>query len=243
MLKSIFITLCILFLVGCKTVSINQEVQKTTNNQIVLASVGLQKDYVLQTNFNNTAIPKYKQPIKVSVAAISFDKKTFKAFTEARQMQQSTFNITYIDSLPNKPKFISFKIADKVNLIQSLNSKENVEVKNYLTNKENANIITSISMASSQQILNEITRADKVFLVQDGLKNYALQLYNNDEPAKTIQFNDGVVFAYRTSSCCWQENEKHQLNIVDLVDGQSSCPNKTYKSAKRAKKKVNYFKF
>ncbi len=243
MLKSLFIFFCVLFLFGCKTVSVNQETQKTTNNQIVLASIGLQNDNVIQSSFSNTAIPEYKQPIKVFVSAISFDKKTFKAFTEAEQLHQSNLNITYIDSLPNKPKFVSLKIADRVDLIQMLNSKENAEVKNYLTNKEDATIITSVSLALPQQELNEIKQADKVFLVQDGLKNYALQLYNDDVPTKKIQFNEGVVFAYRTSSCCWQENEKHQINIVDLVDGQSSCPNKTYKSAKRAKKKVNYFKF
>ncbi len=244
MLKQPLIVLCLILLFSnCKTVSVNQEVQKTTNNQVVLASIGLQKNNVLQTDFNNTAIPAYAKPIKVFVSTISFDKKTYKAFTEAGQSQQPTFKITYIDSLPNKPKFVSLKIADRVNLIQMLNSKENAEVKNYLTNKEDANVITSVSLALSEQMLNEVMQSNKMFLIQDGLKNYALQLYKNNKPIKTVQFSEGVIFAYRTSNCCWQENEKHQINIVDLVDGQNSCPNKTYKSAKRAKKKVNYFKF
>ena len=232
-----------LLFTNCKTVSVNQEIQKITTKQVVLANIGLQKDNVLQTGFNITAIPKYNQSIKVLATSVQFNNQTFKAFSEAQKTQESDFKINYIDSLPNKPKFITLQIVDRVGLLSELNSKENEDVKAYLTNKENANIITGVSIALSKQMLNEINRADNIFLIENGLKSYGLQLYKNDEPIKNIQFNEGVIFAYRTSNCCWQENKKHQINIVDLVDGQGSCPNKTYKSAIQAKKKVNYFKF
>ena len=81
-----------------------------------------------------------------------------------------------------------------------------------------------------------------MFLVENGLKMYALQLYKNGDKTDMIRFNEGVVFTFKTASCCWQENKRYQLNIVDIVEDFNACPNKTYSSANRAKKKVNYFK-
>lgn len=241
--RRLLLVTLLMVLTACRTVNVNHTNQKTIHDQVLLGSIGLVDNSLFQTDFNNSAFPEYKQPIKVNYSINDFNKKTFVAFLEANEKQGLKLNIKYVDSLKEKPKFLTLSIADKVGVLNALNYNENKDVNDYLANNVNAKIVSTISIALPQNLIDEITKSEEVFLVQDSVKNYALQLYSNGETSSKIQFNSGVVFTCQTSSFCWKENDKHQINIVDFVDRQSSCPNKTYKSAKRAKKKINYLKF
>ncbi len=235
------IVLFAITIIGCKTSSIFQESQTNTVQQVPLGSVGLEKDFILQQDFNNTAIPKYAEPIKLSVFIKPFTKQIHKSFLKAKVSQSANIHVNYIDSLEVKPKFVQFKIADKVTLIKALNTNTNRGVKDYLSHNKTAHVVSSISIAFSKQDLGLIQQANAIFLVENGIKNYALQLYKEGKKTELIQFSKGVVFAYKTSNCCWQETSRHQINIVDLVSEYSSCPNKTYRNSERAKKEIKLF--
>ena len=97
-------------------------------------------------------------------------------------------------------------------------------------------------MALDKNRLDELLNADEVFLEATGVKSYALKTYKKGQLQTVLTFNEGVVFAYQASNFCWEENDKYQLEIVDIVETSDKCPNKTYRSAKRAKKKINYYK-
>lgn len=232
----------LLFIFSCKTVSVQHETQKTTVNSKILGSVGEQKDFVLEQSYNSITLPKYIKPIKVEAIAVSFSKETFKAFIKSKAVQKTNISINYIDSVKIKPEFVKLELTDIVEVLNSLNNKSNNNIKNYLENKENAHIVTGISLALNKQDLNSIVQADEIFLEHEGLKSYALKTYKNSQLLQTILFNKGVIFAYKASQFCWQEDSKRQLQIVDITES-SSCPKRTYKSAKNAKKKIDYFKF
>ena len=231
-----------LTLTSCKTLSFDQVTQTKTRQQLQLGSIGTDKDFMFQQNYNTSAIPKYDDPIKLAVNIKPFNKQTHKAFTKAKELQASGINIVFIDSIPNKSQYIQLQIADKVAVIQSLNTKENNDIKSYLSNNRNTNVLTSLSLALNQNDLESVKSAEAVYLVEEAYKNYALQLFDTNKNKEIISFNQVVVFEYKTSHCCWQENNKYQLNIVDLVSDFNNCPNKTYRSANRAKKHINYFK-
>ena len=220
-----------------------QESQNTTTQQIILGTVGEQKRFVLEQDYNHTALPKYKLPIKVNVNAIVFTKPTFKAFSKAKVSQSQNVSINFVDSLHTKPKFLKLELADRITVLNALNAKENRDVFQFLQNKSEAHLVTSISIAFNTKDITTLINAEEVFLEVDGIKNYALKTYKNGELQQTIQFNQGIIFGYQTSSCCWKQNDKYQLEIVDIVERNDQCPNKTYKSSKRAKKKINYYKF
>ena len=231
----------LLLLMSCKTLSIHPESQTKTIEPLVLGSIGSGKEFILQKGFNEASYPTYTKSIKVTVLKTTFNKSSYKSFLKAKKSQSKDINIQYIDSLKEKPYYIKLQIADKVSLINALNDKTNEDVKYYLSINTNANLITGLSIALNKTDLQNIEQAKAVFLVEDSLKTYALQLHVNDK-IELLYFNKGVVFGYNTANCCWQENNKYQLNIVDLVNDYSSCPNKTYQSSNRAKKKINYFK-
>lgn len=241
--KSIHLFCCILLLlVSCKTLSIHPESQTKTIEPLVLGSIGSGKEYILQKGFNNTSYPTYKVPIKVSVLKASFNKSTYKSFLKAKNAQSKGLNILYTDSLKDKPYYIKLQIADRVSLVHALNTVTNNDVKDYLSINPYANVITGLSIALSQEDFKKMEESKSIFLVEQSSKVYALRLHNSDSKTEIIPFSNFVIFEYNASNCCWQENKKHQLNIVDLVKKNNNCPNKTYRSANKAKKKINYYK-
>jgi len=242
MIKYIILLCLFLVVTSCKTVTIEHSSQSITNKKVSLGSIGLDKNQILEHNYSTTAIPSYEKPIKIDVSKIPFSKTTYKAFTEAQKNQNATIGIKYVDSLDNKPEFLKLDIADKVTLIDALNNRENKNVQKYLSANYNASIITSISIAFDSATINKITNAESVFLIENNLKSYALGVFKNGKIVEYISFNKGIVFTYNSSNCCWQANNAHRINIVDIVAGKQNCPNKTYPSAKQAKRKINYFK-
>jgi Pyruvate/2-oxoacid:ferredoxin oxidoreductase gamma subunit len=236
------ITFLFILATNCKTLGLDQAPYTKTTQQVPLGSIGSDKDFFLQQNYNNTAIPKYVEPIKLSVSIKSFNKQSFKNFIKAKFLQSAEVNINYIDSVANKPKYIELQLADNVAIVNAFNAKDNERVKNYLSHNEYANVVTGISLALNKNELEKIATADAVFLIENTHKTYVLQLYKENKKGGTIHFNQGIVFSYIMANCCWQENKKYQIDIVDIVNKNNNCPKKTYRSAKRAKKTINYYK-
>lgn len=228
---------------SCKSISVQNKQYQTTTQQVVLGSVGQDEHFVLEKTYNHIGIPNYSKPLKLYVTQISFDKTTLRAFEKANVLQAAKLNINFVDSLETKPTFLNIQTVDEISLMQMLNGKENNDVKNYMMNQDQSHIISNVSVVFDEIVMQQIIKAEEVFLEPSGIKSYTLNLYSNKQLIKSIHFSEGVIFGYRTSSACWKEDEKYQLQIVDLIEGDNKCPNKTYKSAKRAKKKINYFKF
>jgi len=243
MFRSILFYGCLLVLAtGCKTLDPIHDSRFTTQYPMTLGSIGLNKASLLQNQYTNTAIPTYKDPIKVAVITEPFTKSTFNIFKEAKASQQASLANIYHDSLKNQPRFVNLQIINRVGLITAINRDGNANIKDYMLQHPDAGVITSVSMALNPKKFDAITVADEVFLVQNGIQSYGLQLYSDKKPTQMFNFNEGVVFAYTMSHCCWQENNRHELTLVDLTDGRS-CPKNTYKDANKAQKKDDYFKF
>ncbi len=237
-----FILIVACILVSCKTNHLTGEKRSHARNQIAIGSVGQEKDFILQKDFSNVAIPCFNNPIKLNVTTQSFTKQSFKAFTTAKAFQTAEVAVTYIDSLETKPKYLQIDIADKLAFIKALNSHCNIDVKSYLALNKHAVLITGISLALKQTDIHKITTANAVFLIENGLKDYALKLYKEDSETEILRFNNGIIFGYQTSHCCWQDNKKHRLHIVDLVSSFNDCPFKSYRSSYKAIKKTNPYK-
>lgn len=233
--------LIFVILLGCKTVSLQTSQTKTTQ-QIPLGSIGTNKDFLLQQHYNNTAIPNYQNLIKLAVSIKPFTKQSFKAFEKAKTLQVANVNIVNVDSFPNKPYYLELHIADKVGVINALNAEGNTGIKEYLSHDPRTNVVMVISLALNNTDLETIKTAEAVFLVEHSPKTYALKWYKDKTNTGIIPFNAGVMFEYQTAHCCWDENNRRQLHIVDLVTTFNSCPNGTYRSANRAKKNSNDFK-
>ncbi|MCB4797231.1 hypothetical protein [Neotamlana laminarinivorans] len=235
MVKNVIQLLCLtILLVGCKTTTLQQFNQKKTTQQITLGSIGLSKDFVLQPNYYGAAIPNYIEPIKVMVSAIPFTKQNYKQFLKANKTQKTNVEVHYVDSVNIKPIYFKIQIADKVGVIKALNNTANNDVKTYLSYNKNANLINGISIALTKKDTELLQKADAVFLEMKAHKSIALQLYTENKTSHTIWLSQGVVFGFESLSCCWQQDQRHKLNIIDVISPFTNCPKSTYKSAIRA---------
>ncbi len=227
---------------SCKSNSFFEVENTKTTEQVILGSVGSEKEFILQKGFNTSALPSYKQPIRLIVSPKDFDKQKFKMFEDAAAKQSASIAMTYIDSIAEKPKYVQIQIADKIAVIEALNGIDNEGIKDYLNHNTYAQVLTKMSVAFAAEDLERLIRAEAIFLKEKAPKMYVLELHDNEQKIETIWFNQGVIFEYQVSNCCWQENNRRKLNIVDLVGEYGSCPNSTFRSSKRAKKKINYYK-
>jgi hypothetical protein len=213
-----------------------------TEQAVALGAIGEHKAFLLGDAYNETAVPKYIAPIKVSSSLINFNKRSFKAFQKANIKKTSPFEVKFIDSLASVPQFIKLELVDRVGILNAINSKSNLDVQSYLKLKKDAHIVTAISVYFEEDMMKSIMSVDALFLEQDSAKTFILKGYLGGKLITHLTFNEGVVFAYQTSNFCWRENDKNQLALVDIVERKSQCPNGTYRRSKRAKKTVDYFK-
>jgi hypothetical protein len=221
---------------------LNETQTKTTLN-LELGTIGEDKLFLLEEDYNSIAIPQYNEPLKVSASVVNFNKATYSTFTNANNKKEIPLKVEYVDSLESKPKFLKLELLDRVAVLNALNSAFNEDVKAYIFNKKDAHMVWTISIVLKDEKRIAIMNSDALFLEQDGAKKYILKAYKNGDLTTSLTFSDGVVFAYQASNFCWQESDKHQIEIVDIVESSDKCPNDTYRSAKRAKKDVDYFKF
>jgi len=239
--KLFFIGIFTILLYSCKTLVVDDKNSILTQRPVSLLHIGNQEDLLLESNYKNNAIVTINQFVKVFATSNSFTKKSYKAFSKANTLQNKNIPVKYIDSLKNKPVYLSIVIADKIAVLDAFKEKQNYSLKEYLILQDDARLVTKVSLALQSSDVTNTQQAEEILLVPHGHKSYALELYSNTKMTQRILFTEAVVFAYNTSGICWKENKKHQLEIVDLVDG-SGCPSKTFKNANRAKKKINYFK-
>lgn len=241
-IKYTLIAVISLFFMSCKSVIIQQDYMTTTTQHMTLGSIGASHTTFTMHDYNALAFPKYQSPIKLRVTSSIFNNATFKAFQKAQQQQQRDIVINYADSIDVKPRFLKLEIADHVAVISALNHTNNKGAYDILSFQEEAGVITSVSLALDTKHYKTLRDAESVFLEMQGKKDYVLKIYTNQQLTQKITLKEGVIFAFNTSNACWKQNEKFKLDIVTLADSKSNCPKKTFKSAKRAQKKINYFK-
>lgn len=243
LVKKINILLLFVIVVSCKTVVVNKQTQKIAASALELGTIGTSRTNLQINAFEINAIPQLDQKIRVKAMVIPFNKGTFKAYSKSLKFQGKKSKIKYVDSLPNKPKFITLKIVDKITLLNELISEKNKTVLNYLKIEPKANIIIGISMVFDNHILSEITQADELYLSNVKYKKYELELYKNKKLHKTITLSKGTTFTYNLSSFCWSRNKRHEPILVNLNSGNSKCKNNTYNSYLDAKPKPQKIKF
>ncbi len=211
-----------------------------TTTPIALGVIGMQYNKIMHSDFQETAIPTYEKAVRLGVTTATFNPDTYEAYLQHSKNNKQ--GITYIDSLETKPSFIQLEILDRVTLLSELKKEDNTTTIDYLKNQEDAGIVTSVSVAFSEVLINEITTAEAVFLVNKNYKQYQLSLVKDGKSYKTIDFSTATVFGYQLSHFCWGVNGKRRVILSDIIDEKKSCAKNTYKKAEKAKEKMDYFK-
>lgn len=239
MTKKICFFLLIALHIGCKSVTVNNQLQRTTTAPVELGTIGLHEDYYPYDRFTITTTPKLDRKVRVKAVKHTFNKRKFNAYENTSPYNR--MQLQYIDSLPDKPEYIALELIDHVNHTAMLN--EDPDLLDYLKTRTGAFMVTSVAAALHGVHVQAISNAESVFLVYDpDISKYYLEINNRDKTILKVRMEDMDIFAYGLSFFCWGENPRHRLEIKDIVEEDQRCPDGTYKKASKVKKKVNYFK-
>lgn len=241
-LKLIPLLLLCCFAFNCTTIKVGTEQHQKTQHVKILGSISESKTFILDKDYNTISFPNYGESLKVIAKQLRFTKSTYKAFLEAKALQNKPFEMVYNDSLKVKPIYMQIDLADRIRIIDELKAKPNKSTYQFLEDNDDVEIVNSISFACEPNITKAFQDADKVLLNTSDQKNYHLQLYKDNTLLQKVRFQDIVIFAYQGAQACWKQNDKYQVELIDFVETNDKCPKGSYHSAKRAKKRINYYK-
>lgn len=196
-----------------------------------IAAIGKKDNSLLHTNFKQVGEPNLSKAIALSVSAIPFTKSKFKTYQNLKTNKGERTNVTYVDSLPIKPKYVHFEIKDKIGLKTLLNSAENDEVRSYLTKDSNCQIVSGISIYIDEMEADMFIRAEGLFLVTDTNGMLRIELMNGKQK-QYVNLSKNQIFDYDLMGFCWGENVYGKPRIETLNTG-GNCPDGTEKNAQK----------
>jgi|GEM_PF-2807064 len=235
----------VLLMTSCRTVVINNDNQIISDSQPQLGAIGfLESKLELSKKLKNytfktMVIPPLENKIRLELHKEKFDKKRYGAYLQASP--ENFFQISYIDSLPEKPEFISLQLSDRIAYVANIKNTEKLE--EYLKNKPRIESVTAVSIVAKPEVLSFFDNAESVFLAYDRkMENYYLALLESNGSSKKIYFNDLIVFAFETSGFCWGANYKHQVELKMMSDGEK-CSKGLKKKAAKVNIEKDYLNF
>ena len=241
-MKNLIYLLLIVTATACQTTKIKDTEYKISTSTIELGSVGTASSFS-KINYDYTArtFPVLENKIRLDIQIIPFNKNINKIYISKTNENQLPVKVNYIDSLPEKPKFVTITLMDYTGVINELNSSYNKNVYNYLKVIDKGSIITSIAVVLPDADLIKLQQADAYYLVNEQTAKYSLQLYKDGKKIDLINMQSSTVLAYTVGTFCWAVNDRHNWYIGDIVNDNKSCTGNTHKKIKE-KEETNLFK-
>lgn len=206
-----------------------------------IATIGKQEISLLYTNFKQVGEPTFTKSIAVSVSAIPFTKSKFKNYQNLKARKGEKIHVSYVDSLPIKPKYLRFEIKDKIGLKTLLNEGENEEVRSYLTKDTKCQIVSSISIYINENEADTYLKAEGLFLVTDTNGMLRMELLNGKQK-QFVSLSKNEIFDYQVMGFCWGENVYGKPQI-ETFNVKGKCPEGTEKNAQEISDIKPYLKF
>ncbi|RYJ42042.1 hypothetical protein [Flavobacterium beibuense] len=227
---------------GCHTAKITNEKYRVSDSVTELGSIGIANTGLnFENSFATRAFPKLENPVRLDVKTLPFNKDINDIYLSKVNTRQEEPKIKYVDSLPNKPVYVSLSILDVHSYVKELNSEYNKETVTLLKNTAHASVINGLAILLPEESLNKLKEADAYYLINNLDNKYSVALYKNGNRLDIIDLKQGTTLAYNLGKFCWTENDRHQWYIGDIVNDNTNCLGNTSEKIKK-KEDVNLFK-
>lgn len=138
-----------------------------------------------------------------------------------------------------QPRFFTLELVDLIQLKADLNHQDNAEVRHYLEDDGNIALLSSITFAAPLHD-TALRQARHMALVQG--KNQLNLRIHTSVSTQDIPMNTLEVFDFKSSSFCWEMNQRNQ-KVIALIRSQGlGCPRPTTNTAKKLKVEREYLK-
>ena len=241
-MKNLIYLLLITIVTACQTAKIKNEEYKISASTVELGCIGTASSFSkLKNDFITHTFPVLENKIRLDIQQVPFNKNINKIYTSKIKENQLPNTVSYIDSLPEKPKFVTITLMDYAGIINELNTSYNKNSYNYLKDTGKGSIITSIAIVLPEAELTKLKLADTYYLINEQTAKYNILLYKDGKKIDFINLQSSTVLAYTVGKFCWAINERHNWYIGDIVNDSGSCAGDTHKKIKEKEEK-NLFK-
>jgi hypothetical protein len=211
--------------VSCKSIKYSQSTKTTLPE---LCTLGIYTTYLLSNDYQPKTTTSLNKPIRLQWKETTLQKREIFVKKDSLNPPQKDSTLT------------TFEIIDKVGLLEQMNA--DIDLMKYLRKNEKYRLVSQVTVHFPGAILQQIRSSDEIYLTQTKAKTLSLSLLRNNKVFNQINFTDGKIVKFKTSSFCWALNKRREPEIFDLVPEGTECQGETYRTAKKAKKK-NEFKF
>lgn len=234
----LYLLLSAWLIVSCAPV---REMSNKEKHMPSIGDIGKHSKSLVHSTFHKVGTPSLKNHIALSVMEFPFTKSKFKKYLEMETAKGKKPRLTYVDSLPNKPKYLCVEIADKIGIKEALNNAHNSGVKTYLENDDQYTIITKIAVTSDKATMTALTKSDALSLIDNRNGNITLELLKGQDRS-FINLSTMEVFDYEVSGFCWGETKYGKKQIEALSSNGESCPRGTEKKAYKLDNATSFLK-
>ena len=219
------ILITLLSFASCKPIQYRQ----TTDVSLPeLGTLGIFTTYVLGNDYQPKTIANLTDPVRLQWETITLQKREIFIKRDSLSPPQKSSTL------------ITFEILDKVGLLEQMNADK--DLMKYLRKNEKYRLVSQVTVHFPDEILQQIRSSDEIYLAQTKAKTLSLRLLRNNKVFGQLEFTQGRIVKFKTSSFCWALNKRREPEIFDLVPEGTECQGETYRTAKKAEKK-NEFKF
>lgn len=241
MKNSFFIVLLLVFS-ACQSTLIKKERYKVSPATPELGSIGQATSlFYLQNDYEVRTLPTLENNIRVAIEILPFTKRLNKLYLSKEKYNQNLSKVTYIDSLPSKPEFVTIQLLDVTGFVNELNADYNTAVYRLLKDTPSSKVVSSVAISVSNADIAKIKQADTYYLTNSQEKKYTLSLYKSGKKIETIHLNPETIIAYQLSTFCYATTERGKWYIADMTEGSNNCKGNTKsKINERTKSKSLY---
>jgi hypothetical protein len=236
------ILLLLVLATGCQTTKIKNTEYKISDATTELGSIGHATSYNnISNDYTIHAIPVLENKIRLDVQVLPFNKDINEIYLSKQKNSPTAIKIDYVDSLPQKPRFVTISIMDINAFAGELNAPHNKGIFTYLKDAKKAVVITSLALVLPEAELAKIKLSDTAYLICTKDKKCTIALYSQGKKTDVLDISKGTVLAYTLGKFCWAVNDKAQPYIGDIVKDDKACKGNTSKKIKE-KEETNLFK-
>lgn len=205
-----------------------------------LGTIGKEGGNMLRTEFTPIGHPVLSRDIALGKQFVPFTKNTFKKYLGARESVGRKSSINFVDTLKNRPTYMTLTVRDRIGLRELLNEENNQEVKRYLEKDADYRLVSSISVVLDSKTAKDIYEADGVFLSSDDNDLFSI-IVIRDNTRGLVRIPKDEIFDYGHVGFCWGA-DRYGKPMIETLSDTGGCPKGTAKNPEKLEELQSFLK-
>lgn len=241
-MKKYLLVVITVLLACCQSTHIGDRLYKVSESAVELGAVGYAySPDNLRHRFDIKAIPVLDSKVRITIQVLPFTPDINKIYLAKMKAKGEGPVLKYVDSMPQKPSYVTLSLLDTGTYVTALHSEVNKELYQYLVKTENTSVVTGLAIVPDAPLVAKIKAADAYYLAYNRDRKYTISFYKEGKHIEDVDISKFETLAYTTGHLCWYEDDRGRWKVGDVVKSTESCRGQMRPEVKD-KEEVNLFK-